>query len=47
MSLAKIGSQTFYMYEVLFYLIIRLITLPHRFHVIAHDMLIDDIGGFD
>ena len=27
-----------------FYLIIRLITLLHRFHIIAHDMLIDDIG---
>ena len=35
LNLAKIGSQTFYMYEVLFYLIIRLITLLHRFHIIA------------
>ncbi len=24
-----------------------IVTLPHRFHIIAHDMLIDDIGGFD
>ena len=47
LNLAKIGSQTFYMYEVLFYLIIRLITLLHRFHIIAHDMPIDDIGGID
>ena len=27
--------------------IMRNITLLHRFHIIAHDMLIDDIGGID